>query len=436
MGFGLFAISLIFFFTPNLDIIDVLPDFIGAILVIRGLNKLSDLTPGLSDTKHAFYHVLYIGLAKFVLMFFVPYFNRNDAGYILIFTFTFAVLEMIFLLPAYRKLLDSILYLGDRTENSAVFKGRSEFFSFTSIFFIARSLLAVIPELSYIMSDEASGIVSSYNPRNIANYKNVLILFNFIIVGILGLIWLILGIRYFNGIRNDRIFIRDVTEHYEEIMQNRKGILIYRRLHFAFVLIIVGAIFLFDLISEKLDLLPDFAGGALFVIAGYLMLRHVKTKYLTLSAAVYTLLSAGYWGWSLYFAENYQNVNLFSNIRANDMFIGISSLHALSCVALGVFLYLFYKALNDVIDEHTGSSFEELSSVRARLNEENSIMKHQNTTALVLGLVSCAVSAARVFLLYELSVFWMADVVVRIIWLYVFIDLIDSVSYSMEYKYL
>ena len=57
MGFGLFAVSLIFFFTPNLDIIDVLPDFIGAILVIRGLNKLSDLTPGLSDTKHAKSHL-------------------------------------------------------------------------------------------------------------------------------------------------------------------------------------------------------------------------------------------------------------------------------------------------------------------------------------------------------------------------------------------
>ena len=82
-------LGFLFFFLPNFNIVDILPDFIGCLLIIYGLGKISDLSPVLNDAKNAFKNLLYIYIAKFVLMFFVPYFGNTDGGYLLIFSFTF-----------------------------------------------------------------------------------------------------------------------------------------------------------------------------------------------------------------------------------------------------------------------------------------------------------------------------------------------------------
>ena len=60
MGLTLIMIGFAFFFLPNLSIIDIFPDFIGCIFIMRGLYKLADLTPGLADAKKKFLNVLHL----------------------------------------------------------------------------------------------------------------------------------------------------------------------------------------------------------------------------------------------------------------------------------------------------------------------------------------------------------------------------------------
>ena len=80
MGLNYLITGLLFFFLPNLSIIDIFPDFVGCLLVIKGINKISDLTPGISDAKRSFVSVLYLNIVKFILMFTVPFFSKTDGG--------------------------------------------------------------------------------------------------------------------------------------------------------------------------------------------------------------------------------------------------------------------------------------------------------------------------------------------------------------------
>ena len=181
MGLSFLIVGFIFFFLPNFSIIDILPDFIGCIFIIVGLNKISDLTPGLNDARRAFFKVMYLHIAKFVLMFTVPYFGRTDGGVILIYSFTFLVLDLIFTLPAFKSLLNGFTYLGNRTVASSLFKNHKELSSLTSLFIIVKAFLAMFPDLSYISNPESSNIVTLYGGFYLSNYKTLLVCVNFLI---------------------------------------------------------------------------------------------------------------------------------------------------------------------------------------------------------------------------------------------------------------
>ena len=117
MGFKYLIWGCVFFFLPNLSFIDILPDFIGCILILKGLTKISDLAPKLFDAKEAFKKVLIIGIAQFAVMFLAFSWLKTDAGLILVASFVFAVLDLIFLLPAFRNLLDAELALAKLVQN-------------------------------------------------------------------------------------------------------------------------------------------------------------------------------------------------------------------------------------------------------------------------------------------------------------------------------
>ena len=54
MGFGQIIAALFFLFNPDISIIDVLPDFIGYIILSVALSKIAMISESLYDAKRAF----------------------------------------------------------------------------------------------------------------------------------------------------------------------------------------------------------------------------------------------------------------------------------------------------------------------------------------------------------------------------------------------
>ena len=50
----------------------------------------------------------------------------------------------------------------------------------------------------------------------ISDYKTLLIGINFLVTGILGILWLIYAIKYFKGIKNDKKLIYDLEDKYQK----------------------------------------------------------------------------------------------------------------------------------------------------------------------------------------------------------------------------
>jgi hypothetical protein len=106
LGLGYIIASFFFLFNPDITVIDVLPDALGYLLICAGLTQLSFINPSLEEAVEKFKKMIFVSLGKFaaVLLLF-GLFNERERPYgFLLFTFSFLVLDLIFLLPAVKSL--------------------------------------------------------------------------------------------------------------------------------------------------------------------------------------------------------------------------------------------------------------------------------------------------------------------------------------------
>lgn len=108
MNIGYIIAGCAFLFNPTVNLIDVLPDVIGYLLILKGMEKLSDLNGELDSAKRKFKAAAWIAAIKFLVMFLTPV---MDSTWYLLFAFSFGVLEMIYGIPAFVELFGGISYL-------------------------------------------------------------------------------------------------------------------------------------------------------------------------------------------------------------------------------------------------------------------------------------------------------------------------------------
>ena len=436
MGLSYLIAGFVFFFLPNFTIIDLMPDFIGCILIIKGLNKLADLTPGLMIAKNAFVKVLYFSIAKFLLMFTVPYFGSTDGGYILIFTFCFVVFDFIYTLPAFKALLNGFVYLGDRTNSKVLFKNQSEFSTLTTIFLIVRASLALLTDLSYISAPEFSNVVSSGNEFYLANYRTLLVVFNFVVTTIIGVVWLNYAIKYFNGIKKDDELISFLETQYETTIKPNKGLFIRRGFSNASFMFVIGGLLMFDFLIDYVNVIPDFLGGVFFIIAVSFIKNYCKSKNLLSSLYVFTVIALVFWITLCVFAVKYPDVYLLRDEKAARFFNFVNIFNILKYITLSVCSCFLYKTLKEIINLHTGSPVEELKTLSISKKAEQTEMHKKNTVCLITGIIGCITGVLRLILLYQVGWFQLVDYAVISFWFVFFYKLLSSIKSAVEYRYL
>ena len=106
--FGLVFLGLAFFFNPSFAAIDVLPDFIGALLIAAGLFRAATINADLKKAQTAFLRVALIDGIKSVVI--VGVLGTNSVAdqptLILITAFASATLGLVFTVVAVRALFD------------------------------------------------------------------------------------------------------------------------------------------------------------------------------------------------------------------------------------------------------------------------------------------------------------------------------------------
>jgi len=71
MGIPLISAGFLFFFLPDFTVLDILPDFIGYLLISAGLTKFSDMYEEIAEAKKLFSRLALLGVAKILSVFIV-----------------------------------------------------------------------------------------------------------------------------------------------------------------------------------------------------------------------------------------------------------------------------------------------------------------------------------------------------------------------------
>lgn len=114
MNLGYIIIGCIFLLNPYIGIIDILPDVIGYLFLLKGLYQISDLDRNLAQARMKFRVAAWVSVVKFFLMFLSPF---MDETFQLVLTFSFGTLELIYLIPAFIGFFTGISYLELRHTN-------------------------------------------------------------------------------------------------------------------------------------------------------------------------------------------------------------------------------------------------------------------------------------------------------------------------------
>ena len=116
-------VSLILLFNANIRTIDLLPDFIAYIIILRMLSKVTLRAPYFHEAAEAVKNLLIITVLKLPSQLFISMVqsqNVRDNDIVVLSTLVFSVLEAIFIIKAIKYLFDALFYVGQRTNATSL----------------------------------------------------------------------------------------------------------------------------------------------------------------------------------------------------------------------------------------------------------------------------------------------------------------------------
>lgn len=251
---GYITAGFIFLFFPSLSIFDIMPDFIGYLLIIKGTVCLFDLNEDINSARSSFIKLFFINLAKTALTPLLM--SLNDETTTMTAVFIFSIIEGILLYSALDSLFVGVNYLADRADSKFADKGYSDVKITTAIFVIGRFVLVSLPELTvltsldYQMTDDLSAFT-------VYDFKLLITIACFVISLILGLHFLSNAVKYIGRLKRDEVFKGYVYSRYvEEVLEN-KSLFIRRNTKNACTFILAGFILSCPLYFEGVDITPS-----------------------------------------------------------------------------------------------------------------------------------------------------------------------------------
>lgn len=264
ISFALVLVGLMFFFNPCVNLFDVLPDIIGALLVYAGLKKAEIADGYFEDARKLSFYMIWLYAIKLAFSFTVLSNSDNALPY----TFISSTLEIIILLSFFHKLFSGFEYTLMRCENGRADVPVNEAYAYSIIFVIAKCVITFLPELFElaIQGEDTDLSVNAGYYMTTANVKNYAILLGLFIQLILGIIFIVMMCRFFAKVRGHKAYIAYLAEKYDEEIVAYRPKYINRYLSTACTLAIVSVVFTADVFIDGVDFLPDVFAAIAFIL--------------------------------------------------------------------------------------------------------------------------------------------------------------------------
>ena len=444
-GIGMLIGGFMFLFNPEISVIDILPDFIGYALICAGLANLSDMYYQFADAKRGFSKGILISVAKlvsFIVLIGLFSYSERPVG-MLLFTFTFAVLEFVFLIPAYRSLFEGFLYAAQRLDsNSALryaytdskqekilnkYKDSGEYpqnltqkaYKRATCFVIVKNILAVAPELTSLINN------------NQYTYIGLLRFFSVTICLIFGLFFLIKAVRYFVAIKNDKIFMEQLREKYKCDVMPRTHIFTQRGVSALLTCGTVTALLATNIYSEEINVIPNFLFFLLAAIFFCLVKDSVRIKKLgIITASSGFAVSVAEWVLDMVFYKNHYIGEVRKFPHAYREYYTVAAVAVLQSVLFIVTATFLLAAIYNIAKAHTGKPEYENGVVVRNKVHKNDLYEYKKICIIsfILAVLSKLGYLFNIFASPFSVNFWMME-------MSPFIDTLSSGIFALYFAY-
>lgn len=316
---GRIALGLVFLFNPSITVVDLIPDFIGCLLILSGLGALRDLSDSMEEARKNFLRLFWISLSHipaFVLMILISANFVSEKTSILVFSFVYAVVEFVLINNAITSLIDGFVYVGERYDGDSCFhetkrSGKhvdvSQLRVFSTVFLLFTKGLSVMPNLVYLYDTSLGyGTVTSPYLRNPVEFIGILTVICIIPATAVGIAWAVRAYRYVMGIsREDEFTARLDAAISDKSVQNTAAYK-FRRTSTAAYIIYAAFILCVDFYVEEFNIFPDIiCAGVLLCALLYMKRKFECVSYLAVAASgIYCAATAGMLALAIYFDVN------------------------------------------------------------------------------------------------------------------------------------
>ena len=378
MKIKLILIGLLFLINPNIEVIDIFPDFIGTILIILGINNLADIHERAAAAKKALLICTYLNAAKCLSIFTLLVISPSEMTWMLIFTMCFGLGEATLICYAFYQLAESISYTAMLESKESIFNKTNMFFGLSTAFICLRTVMSIFPELIYLNTDY--GTVHS-NPINWEFVTLMLYALNVLVVTAFGIVWYINTCSFFKTVGREKDYLAAIEEKYQKEVGSNVSLLTYRAFKTASILLLVGVMFMMTIRLDGIDLLPDFIGAILFFTVALRLYKLMPKlcKIIMITAGIYFVFSASEWfGWFFFSTTNYNTEEtlisfsktiellFYSNSKVYNQYITLCVFSIIKALSAIVCILTVIPCIKKIIREHTGAIAELRTETTAR----------------------------------------------------------------------
>ncbi len=433
MGFTYLLVGFLFLINPVVHVMDILPDFVGYLLIFAGLGKTALFVDHLAESRRHFARLTVVATLKSASLLFWPL--VSDSGMLLL-TFVFSLFELLYFIPAVNSLLEGMQFAAMWYPGEAVYakieKKRSKGVKVIELgtrwkkqtfsFFLARIICSLIPELTALQLFEYVGTVHAWD-RNYSYYKPFLYVFLGLIVIIWGIVWYVRTCRYWNGIRKDKRFIDNLTRKYDmDIATDDELFRCIRMKRAGWFYVIAVATSLFC-IMDGVNLLVGAISALFTVLTAISIGKYVKMAYLSIPfAAVRAILSI--WNLTrqhLYF-DDYKSPEAVEWItKAYNQYYAMAFTEAVEYIIAMIGMVVLLTAWMKAVRFHLESSG--IQTEHAQYSKQNRDLELYNMVGsrlllnAALAIVNFVIAAVYHYALVTVAAMGPVTIVVTLVWL-------------------
>ena len=328
-AYPLAILSIILICNPNFGLVDVLPDFIACFILAKLLSVGIDRAPYFAEAKRAIVRLGWLNVGKIAGLLLVGYSRMqnafgNDTSVVLITVFSAA--ELMLGISAVTAVFNALFGLGERTEmNSTIVKSGmispSHLPLITCVFFGAKAILNVIPNLFLLTRVDENGIIST-----IAKGYSFALVVSTLIALVCGIIWCVIVCKYLKSIHKEGQFYNSIYVLSPDDNEARiEGKHKCAKLKASLSLIFAAVIMLWDIKFDNTDginILPSFICGILIMIVAARLRKAVSARVVptVLTGAIYTVVSVASYLTESYFLYNYGYASLLHEGVAHGVY--------------------------------------------------------------------------------------------------------------------